>query len=124
MTIFSGFIEMPLRSGLYRSRSLQRMVFYNIGADELDWNWERSVDGGESGASAVADSLDAKMVRWLNRRARVRAASPGAEWPWFPARGIFSDRSAVGRLCARSSRAGLCGGGPSGWWRRRATGWR
>jgi len=66
MTIFSGFIEMPLRSGLYRSRSLQRMVFYNIGADELDWNWERSVDSGESGASAVADSLYAKMVRWLN----------------------------------------------------------
>ncbi len=55
MTIFPGFIEMPLRSGLYRSRSLQRMVFYNIGADELDWNWERSVNNGESGASAVAD---------------------------------------------------------------------
>ena len=27
---------------------LQRMVFYNISADALDWNWERSVDGGES----------------------------------------------------------------------------
>lgn len=27
---------------------LQRMVFYNIGADALDWNWERSLDEGES----------------------------------------------------------------------------
>jgi hypothetical protein len=27
---------------------LQRMVFYNIGADALDWNWERSLDGGEN----------------------------------------------------------------------------
>jgi hypothetical protein len=25
-----------------------RMVFYNITADELDWNWERSEDGGRS----------------------------------------------------------------------------
>ncbi|UCG26074.1 MAG: DUF1579 family protein [Chloroflexota bacterium] len=25
-----------------------RMVFYNIAADELDWNWERSEDGGKS----------------------------------------------------------------------------
>jgi len=23
-----------------------RMVFYNIAADELDWNWEKSEDGG------------------------------------------------------------------------------
>ena len=46
ITIFPGLIEIPLRSGLYMSRSLQRMVFYNISADELYWNWERSVDGG------------------------------------------------------------------------------
>jgi hypothetical protein len=25
-----------------------RMVFYNIAADELDWNWERSEDGGQN----------------------------------------------------------------------------
>jgi hypothetical protein len=25
-----------------------RMVFYNIAADELDWSWERSDDGGDS----------------------------------------------------------------------------
>lgn len=25
-----------------------RMVFFNIEADELDWNWERSEDGGRS----------------------------------------------------------------------------
>lgn len=27
---------------------LQRMVFYNIEADSLDWNWEKSTDGGET----------------------------------------------------------------------------
>lgn len=27
---------------------LLRMVFYNIEADELDWNWERSDDGGRT----------------------------------------------------------------------------
>jgi hypothetical protein len=27
---------------------MQRMVFYNIAEDELDWNWERSGDGGET----------------------------------------------------------------------------
>jgi len=27
---------------------LLRMVFYNIEADELDWNWERSEDGGRT----------------------------------------------------------------------------
>ena len=59
MTIFPGLIEMPLRSGLYRSRSLQRIVFYNIGADELYWNWERSVDGGES-----------RQVQWQIHSAR------------------------------------------------------
>ena len=26
----------------------QRMIFYNISADELDWNWERSDDNGEN----------------------------------------------------------------------------
>ena len=26
----------------------QRMVWYNIAEDELDWNWERSDDGGET----------------------------------------------------------------------------
>ena len=26
----------------------QRMVFYNIAEDELDWNWERSDDNGET----------------------------------------------------------------------------
>jgi len=25
-----------------------RMVWYNISSDELDWNWERSDDGGET----------------------------------------------------------------------------
>ena len=30
------------------SRVLQRMVFKNIGAKELDWSWERSLDGGKS----------------------------------------------------------------------------
>lgn len=25
-----------------------RMVFYNISTDELDWNWESSVDGGQT----------------------------------------------------------------------------
>ncbi len=25
-----------------------RMVFYNIAADELDWNWEKSEDGGQT----------------------------------------------------------------------------
>lgn len=25
-----------------------RMVFYNISADVIDWNWERSLDGGEN----------------------------------------------------------------------------
>lgn len=24
-----------------------RMVFYNIEADEMDWRWEKSIDGGE-----------------------------------------------------------------------------
>jgi hypothetical protein len=28
--------------------ALQRMVFHNITDDELDWNWERSFDGGET----------------------------------------------------------------------------
>ena len=27
---------------------LQRMLFYNIRADSLDWNWERSDDGGQT----------------------------------------------------------------------------
>jgi len=27
---------------------LQRMVWHNIGRDSLDWNWERSDDGGKS----------------------------------------------------------------------------
>lgn len=27
---------------------VQRMVWYNISADELDWNWERSDDNGKS----------------------------------------------------------------------------
>lgn len=27
---------------------LQRMLFYNIRADSLDWNWERSDDGGKT----------------------------------------------------------------------------
>lgn len=27
---------------------MQRMVFYNIHEDSLDWDWQRSVDGGES----------------------------------------------------------------------------
>ena len=27
---------------------LLRMVFFDIAADELDWNWERSEDGGRS----------------------------------------------------------------------------
>jgi hypothetical protein len=27
---------------------LLRMVFYDIAADELEWSWERSDDGGES----------------------------------------------------------------------------
>jgi len=26
----------------------QRMVWYNIEADEFDWNWERSDDGGQT----------------------------------------------------------------------------
>ena len=26
----------------------QRMVWYNIGADELDWNWDRSKDEGKT----------------------------------------------------------------------------
>lgn len=26
----------------------QRMVWYNIAPDKLDWNWERSLDGGKS----------------------------------------------------------------------------
>jgi hypothetical protein len=26
----------------------QRMVWYNIEADQFDWNWERSDDGGET----------------------------------------------------------------------------
>ena len=26
---------------------LQRMVWYNIASDNLDWNWERSGDGGQ-----------------------------------------------------------------------------
>ncbi|MBT3337988.1 MAG: DUF1579 family protein [Anaerolineae bacterium] len=26
----------------------QRMVFYNIAKNELDWNWERSKDGGKT----------------------------------------------------------------------------
>ena len=26
----------------------QRMVFYNIAENELDWNWERSNDDGET----------------------------------------------------------------------------
>ena len=30
------------------SRVLQRMVFKNIGAKELDWSWERSLDDGKS----------------------------------------------------------------------------
>lgn len=29
-------------------KSLQRMVWYNISTDELDWNWERSDDDGKS----------------------------------------------------------------------------
>jgi len=29
-------------------RVLQRMVWHNIGRDELDWNWERSDDGGKT----------------------------------------------------------------------------
>lgn len=27
---------------------MQRMVFFNISKDSLDWNWERSVDGGKT----------------------------------------------------------------------------
>ena len=27
---------------------MQRMVFYNVEDNELDWNWERSDDGGET----------------------------------------------------------------------------
>ena len=27
---------------------LQRMMWYDISADSLDWNWEKSTDGGES----------------------------------------------------------------------------
>ena len=27
---------------------LQRMLFYNIRPDSLDWNWERSTDGGQT----------------------------------------------------------------------------
>ena len=27
---------------------IQRMVFYNIAADSLDWNWERSFDEGKT----------------------------------------------------------------------------
>ena len=29
-------------------RFLQRMVFYNISDDTLDWNWERSDDRGQT----------------------------------------------------------------------------
>jgi hypothetical protein len=29
-------------------RVLLRMVFYNIAANQLDWNWERSNDGGHT----------------------------------------------------------------------------
>ena len=28
--------------------AVQRMVWYNIAAKSLDWNWERSFDGGET----------------------------------------------------------------------------
>jgi hypothetical protein len=30
------------------ARALQRMVFKNIGADEFDWSWEASKDGGKT----------------------------------------------------------------------------
>jgi len=30
------------------SEFLQRMMFYNITADSLDWNWERSDDKGKT----------------------------------------------------------------------------
>jgi hypothetical protein len=33
----------------------QRMVFYNIQPDELDWNWERSDDGGQTAYSLPAE---------------------------------------------------------------------
>lgn len=35
------------RDGIVRGEACkQRMVWYNIKADEFDWNWERSDDGG------------------------------------------------------------------------------
>lgn len=38
-----------LREAVVEGRPIrQRMVWYNISDDELDWNWERSDDGGET----------------------------------------------------------------------------
>jgi hypothetical protein len=43
-----GTMELRRRAILDGKPIVQRMVWYNIARDELDWNWERSEDGGKT----------------------------------------------------------------------------
>jgi hypothetical protein len=47
-----GFVDGKMilsREAIVQEKPIkQRMVFYNIAENELDWNWERSDDDGES----------------------------------------------------------------------------
>jgi hypothetical protein len=43
-----GKMDLRRRAALDGKPIIQRMVWYNIAQDELDWNWERSDDEGKT----------------------------------------------------------------------------
>ncbi len=43
-----GRMILQRRAALNGALFLQRMVWYNLTPDQLDWNWERSDDGGQT----------------------------------------------------------------------------
>ena len=44
------------------TKFMQRMVWKNIAANELDWSWEASRDGGKTWQVQLADPLQAQKL--------------------------------------------------------------
>jgi hypothetical protein len=47
-TYADGKLTLSMERAVNGRPAKYRMVFYNIATDTLDWNWERSEDGGQS----------------------------------------------------------------------------
>ena len=42
----NGIMALYMERAFEGKPALMRMIFYNIARNDLDWNWERSTDGG------------------------------------------------------------------------------